>query len=220
MTVVQLHAAFKVLRREGEFVAVRVGHAANVQKPDGPMRPCAATSRMALCEAVRLPASSVGALGRIGSSNRSRTDWLILSFKHTDWGLTMAQTQLDYGEAEIAAFNEAARAGLIHYDEAAVREAVGLYDAAIETLLKVQDRIHAATQATGFGGFQSGKELNDGFSRKAQEGIEVIGQLIQGAMRLQEAYFRAGNLITEADQMNAAAIRFATQTSGLDDSNA
>ncbi|MCP2298341.1 hypothetical protein APR11_004786 [Nocardia amikacinitolerans] len=132
----------------------------------------------------------------------------------------MAQTQLDYGEAEIAAFNEAARAGLIHYDEAAVREAVGLYDAAIETLLKVQDRIHAATQATGFGGFQSGKELNDGFSRKAQEGIEVIGQLIQGAMRLQEAYFRAGNLITEADQMNAAAIRFATQTSGLDDSNA
>ncbi|WP_431969582.1 hypothetical protein [Nocardia sp. bgisy134] len=129
----------------------------------------------------------------------------------------MALTQLDYGEAEIAAFNEAARAGLIHYEEAAVREAVGLYDAAIQSLLKVQERIRAATQATGFGGFQSGKELNDGFSRKAEEGIEVINQLVQGAMRLQEAYLRAGNLITEADQTNAAAIRFATQNAGLDD---
>ncbi|WP_067839776.1 hypothetical protein [Nocardia lijiangensis] len=121
----------------------------------------------------------------------------------------MASTQIDYGQAQINAFNEAARAGVIHYDESVVREAVRLYDSAIQTFMSVRDRMQDGMTVAGFGGFQSGLELQNGFLNKAQEGIGVINQLIEGAMRLQEAYLRAGNLIEEADQINARALTVA-----------
>ncbi|MCP2290836.1 hypothetical protein APR08_003764 [Nocardia amikacinitolerans] len=122
----------------------------------------------------------------------------------------------DYGRAEIDAFNSAARAGSIHYEESAVREAVALYDKMIAGLLEITQRMEKAVNATGFGGFESSKQLQQGFSTKAADGISVVQQLIEGAMRLQEAYLRAGGMIGEADQRNADMMRYASETSGIE----
>ncbi|WP_225731666.1 MULTISPECIES: hypothetical protein [unclassified Nocardia] len=120
----------------------------------------------------------------------------------------MADVQINFGSNEIKAFNEAARAGSIKFDEQAVREAVRLYDTMIKQLVGVRNKLSTLRDRKGFGGFTSGQELQAGFSGKASEGIEVISQLIEGAMRLQEAYLRAGDLIQEADQRNADMLKF------------
>ncbi|MFC9432985.1 hypothetical protein [Nocardia sp. NPDC057030] len=123
---------------------------------------------------------------------------------------------IDYGQSAITAFNAAAGAGSINFDPAAVKEAVGLYTQMINGLTTTRQRLEEAVKAQGFGGFQSGQELQSGFISKAREGIDVINQLIEGAMRLQEAYLRAGNLLEDADQKNAAALRFAAQAAESD----
>ena len=127
----------------------------------------------------------------------------------------MVKAQIDYGRAEIKAFNDAARAGAIEFDPQAVHEAVQLYGQMVNELTKVRDKLDSAKDAKGFGGFPSGQELQAGFSAKAAAGIEVINQLIDGAMRLQEAYLRAGRLITEADQLNANRIRLLGNAPGI-----
>ena len=129
----------------------------------------------------------------------------------------MTKTNLDFGQAEISAFNEAARSGTIQFDEHAVRDAVQLYDQMINGLYKVREKLRTAKEAKGFGGFPSGQELQAGFSNKAADGIEVVNQLIDGAMRLQEAYLRAGQLITEADQVNADRIKIVRNAPGMGD---
>lgn len=121
---------------------------------------------------------------------------------------------IDYGQSAITAFNEAASAGAIKFDPAAVKEAVRMYTQMISGLTTIRQRLGEAAQTQGFGGFPSGQELQAGFAGKAREGIDVINQLIEGAMRLQEAYLRAGNLLEEADQKNAAALQFAAQSAG------
>lgn len=118
----------------------------------------------------------------------------------------MTSANIELGQAEIAAFNEAARSGSIRFEEHAAREAVQLYDQMIDGLTKVRTKLIRAQDATGFGGFTSGQELQQGFAKKAAEGISVVNQLIDGAMRLQEAFLRAGQLISEADQLNAGRI--------------
>ncbi|MGY5281441.1 hypothetical protein [Nocardia gipuzkoensis] len=122
----------------------------------------------------------------------------------------------DYGRTEIDAFNSAARAGSIHYEESAVREAVALYDKMLVGLYAIVDRLKEATNASGFGGFESGKELQRGFSTKAADGIVVVQRIIEGVMRLQEAYLRAGGMISEADQRNADMMRYVATTSEMD----
>lgn len=126
----------------------------------------------------------------------------------------MAKTNINYGQTQIAAFNESARAGAIQFDPEAVREAVRLYDQMINQFTKIRDKLGSLKDLQGFGGFPSGRELRDGFTNKATEGVEVMNQLIDGAMRLQEAYLRAGSLIAEADLSNAKRINLFEESSG------
>ncbi len=120
--------------------------------------------------------------------------------------------EIDYGQAEIQAFNNVAAAGGVRYDEGAVRKAVQLYQDAIDKLDAIQSKLGTVENAGGFGGFQTGRELQQGFSRKASDGIFVVQQLIDGAMQLQEAYLRAGNLISEADSLNQKRIAMTSAT--------
>ncbi|WP_280319358.1 hypothetical protein [Nocardia wallacei] len=120
----------------------------------------------------------------------------------------MTNPGIDFGQTEIQAFNNAAAAGVVHYEENAVRQAVQLYQNAIDTLATLRLKLADVQEGSGYGGFQTGKELQQGFADKARSGIAVITQLIDGAMRLQEAYLRAGQLIDEADKVNADRIKF------------
>lgn len=113
---------------------------------------------------------------------------------------------LDYGQAEIAAFKQAAASGEVHYEEAAAREAVRQYETLIQLLVSVRKEISDNAEQSGFGGFQSARELQNGFSVKALEGIDIVDQFINGAVDLYEGYRHAGNLFTEQDQNNASAI--------------
>ncbi|TLF55547.1 hypothetical protein [Nocardia cyriacigeorgica] len=120
----------------------------------------------------------------------------------------MAEGGIDYGQTQIAAFNAAAATGTIRYEEGVARDAAAQYDNMIDGLFAVRDKMRQATNHTSFGGLESAKQLQQGFAAKAADGIDVIDKLIEGAMRLKEAYLRAGNLILDADAQNAATTRF------------
>jgi hypothetical protein len=127
----------------------------------------------------------------------------------------MNQSAIDYGQAQITAFGNAAAAGEIKYEPDVARQAAAEYQKMINGLLEIRNRLRTATEPQGFGGFQSALDLQNGFGRKAADGLAVLDQLVQGAMQLQEAYFRAGDLIAEADQSNAALTRFVADSTGL-----
>lgn len=127
----------------------------------------------------------------------------------------MNQTDIDYGQAQIAAFSNAAASGIIKYEPDVARQAAAEYQKMIIGLQEIWNRLQTAADPQGFGGFESAMQLQQGFGRKAVDGLSVLKQLIEGAMRLQEAYFRSGNLLTEADQCNAAITRFVAETGGL-----
>ncbi|MEV5652427.1 hypothetical protein AB0L57_29620 [Nocardia sp. NPDC052254] len=115
----------------------------------------------------------------------------------------MPGQKLDFGQAQIQVFNSAVSSGQIRYDASAARQAAQLYDRAVETLKSIRDKLRDAENAQGFGGFQTGKELQSGFAKKAQDGGETLAHLIDGALQLKEVYLRAGGLIQEADKTSA-----------------
>ncbi|MFD3706891.1 hypothetical protein ACFWUP_27450 [Nocardia sp. NPDC058658] len=114
---------------------------------------------------------------------------------------------IDYGQAKISALNEAARAGQFSFDPVAVDEVVRTYDQMILGLTEIRHRLGDAVSASGFGSIPSAQELQSGFTKKATQGQTVIGELIDGAMRLQEAYLRAAGRIVDADAVNSQRIR-------------
>ncbi|MBF6290140.1 hypothetical protein GV791_16990 [Nocardia cyriacigeorgica] len=120
----------------------------------------------------------------------------------------MAEGGIDYGQTQIAAFNAAAAAGTIRYEEGVARDAAAQYDNMITGLFAIRDKLNQATDHTSFGGLESARQLQQGFATKAADGIAAIDKLIEGAMRLKEAYLRAGNLIADADAQNAATTRY------------
>jgi hypothetical protein len=125
----------------------------------------------------------------------------------------MNQTAIDYGQAQIAAFGNAAAVGEVRYDPDVARQAAAEYQKMIVGLQEIRVRLEQATRAPSFGGFDSAGQLEKGFTDKAVQGLDVLDQLMEGAMRLREAYFRAGNLLQEADDQNAALLRFIEQGS-------
>ncbi|MFI6219024.1 hypothetical protein ACIBEH_00580 [Nocardia salmonicida] len=125
----------------------------------------------------------------------------------------MAGIELDYGQDQAAALTAAARAaGTLNFDPHAVDELVALYDRMITGLRTVRADIQTATQSSGFGDIPTAAALAKGFSDKATDGIAVIDKLIDGAMRLQEAYLCAGGRLDEADSVNSARIRLVEAT--------
>ncbi|MFD3591454.1 hypothetical protein ACFWU5_01910 [Nocardia sp. NPDC058640] len=123
--------------------------------------------------------------------------------------MTSEVPNLDYGQAEIAAFLEGARNGQFSFQREAVIEMVGKYDLLVNTLLAVREQLEGAASTKGFGGLQSAVELQDGFSRKATDGASVLDQAIEGVLDIQEGYLRAADLFPEIDALNQKRINLA-----------
>ncbi|MFD4439313.1 hypothetical protein ACFWPK_05990 [Nocardia sp. NPDC058519] len=100
-------------------------------------------------------------------------------------------------------------AGTLNFDPHVVDELVALYDRMIAGLREVRKKLIFASQSSGFGDIPTAKKLEEGFSNKAIEGMSVIDQLIDGAMRLQEAFLCAGGRLEDADGVNSARIKAA-----------
>ncbi|NNH72852.1 hypothetical protein HLB23_23840 [Nocardia uniformis] len=62
---------------------------------------------------------------------------------------------------------------------------------------------------TGFGGFDSARQLRRGFEGKAAELTTTLRGLRETAVRMAEAYLVAGGLIEEADALHGTAVRAA-----------
>ena len=129
----------------------------------------------------------------------------------------MPAPQFDLGQREIAAFNTAATSGAVHFDEQAAHQAKQQYDRMISGLIDLRRNLRQAVDGRGFGGFDSGRELQVGFSRKATEGVEVLSQLIDGAIQLQQAYLRAAGLIQEADKLNETRMKLSDPQPGVNE---
>ncbi|WP_188827620.1 hypothetical protein [Nocardia camponoti] len=125
----------------------------------------------------------------------------------------MAAT-FDYGKQSVAAFNEAARAGTLRYEQGAAEQAGRMYHDMADGLLELRAKMQQLPQSDGYGGFESGRQLQQGFGWKAAEAIRILDQLIEGALRLKEAYLRAGGMVEAADEANRAAIAHINE--GLD----
>ncbi|WP_446223950.1 hypothetical protein ACTWPB_01410 [Nocardia sp. IBHARD005] len=122
----------------------------------------------------------------------------------------MAGIELDYGQAQTAALTAAARAaGTLNFDPHAVDELVALYDRMIAGLQAVRVHLQTASKSSGFGDIPTADALAKGFSDKATDGIAVIDKLVDGAVRLQEAFLCAGGRLEDADMVNSARIRVA-----------
>ncbi|WP_155980939.1 hypothetical protein [Nocardia sp. CNY236] len=115
--------------------------------------------------------------------------------------------QVDYGQAQIQAFNDAAASGNLEFDEGVVREVVRQLDTVIDGLQAEIRTVDAECRLDGMGGFRSSRQLGQGFTWKAEQYQEVLQQHVAGAMRLQEAFLRAAGLFEEADGRHAAAFR-------------
>ncbi|MBF6332340.1 hypothetical protein [Nocardia transvalensis] len=135
----------------------------------------------------------------------------------------MAQNvNIDYGQADIAAFKQqavaAAQSGHFLFDPQVVDEVVRVYDVLIEGLQNEMKNIQSIAYIGGFGGFPSTQQLAQGFSKKANEFAAVLAHFIEGAMRLQEAYLISAGKITEAEAKNTQALQIIAQTVGTENS--
>ncbi|MEG8179360.1 hypothetical protein GZH49_12565 [Nocardia terpenica] len=129
----------------------------------------------------------------------------------------MAQkVNIDYGQAEIAAFKAGAQSGKITFDPHVVDEMVGLYDHLIDNLKTELKRMQFVLGVTGFGGFPSTQQLATGFNGKAHEYASMLNQFIEGAVRMQEAFLISGGKIQEAEAKNTQAIQLAGQIDGTE----
>ncbi|MQY18193.1 hypothetical protein [Nocardia macrotermitis] len=119
----------------------------------------------------------------------------------------MGIPQIDFGNAEIKALNEAVANGSFSITAEAAHEAKHQYDVMLTEIARVRQQVNRATHVTGFGGFQSAQELQAGFANKATDGVAVVDQLSDAVRQVQIAYLRAGKQFEEADQVNADRLR-------------
>ncbi|MBC7300198.1 MAG: hypothetical protein H5T78_04520 [Nocardia sp.] len=94
-----------------------------------------------------------------------------------------------------------------------------MYEELAVKLAPIQKSLEQLAAQDGFGGFASGRALQKGFSTKAMDGAGVIGQAIDTALRMKEAYLRAGGLIEAADEANRAVIARAAEALDTGGSN-
>ncbi len=133
-----------------------------------------------------------------------------MTCQYYDERVTMAD-EINYGQADISAFVQAATNGEFSFEPDQARAAVKEIDAYIAELNESRFKIADGEGVSGFGTLQTGIELQQGFRTKAALGKAALSQLIQGAMQVQEGFLRSANLLEDADAVNASRIGLATK---------
>jgi hypothetical protein len=117
---------------------------------------------------------------------------------------------MDFGQAEIGAFTtaaEEARGGSVVYDPQVAHEAKAEYDRLIHELEQAKRQAERLTELSGFGGFESAKQLQRGFERKAKEATIHIDKMIRACYEMQAAFLTTSSRYGDTDDQNAQAIR-------------
>ncbi|GEM31483.1 hypothetical protein NN3_24900 [Nocardia neocaledoniensis NBRC 108232] len=108
----------------------------------------------------------------------------------------------------------AAEAGTFVLTEEAARECAGHFTWYASRLTEFQNQIMDQSRQSGFGGFESAKELQAGFENKALQGYEALVRAEQVAHQLSAAIYRAAGLLEDVDAANAAALRVSSRQVG------
>lgn len=66
-----------------------------------------------------------------------------------------------------------------------------------------------ASHVEGFGGFDSAKQLQTGFTTKSKDMVGALEGLQKAALKMAAAYLRAGHLIEDAEADNVSSIKAA-----------
>jgi hypothetical protein len=114
---------------------------------------------------------------------------------------------IETSRADIARFKQQAQTGIVKFDPAAARRCAEMYDHQADQLIYLQQRLEAAAETDGFGGFISAQQLQVGFGHKARDAAALLNHYIEAAYRMKEAFLISGGLLEEADAANAAALR-------------
>ncbi|WP_228002261.1 hypothetical protein [Nocardia australiensis] len=114
---------------------------------------------------------------------------------------------IETSRADIARFKQQAQAGTVKFDPAAARRCAEMYDRQADQLIDLRQRLEAASETGGFGGFVSAQQIQAGFGHKARDAAALLDHYIEAAYRMKEAFLISGGLLQEADSANAAALR-------------
>jgi hypothetical protein len=124
---------------------------------------------------------------------------------------------MDFGQAEIKAFSTAAQeaqGGQVVYDPQVAHDAVAEYNRLIDALQDTKQMAMALTDLAGFGGFESAKQLQRGFERKAREAMIHIDKMIQACYQMQVAFLTTSSRYGDTDDQNAKSIQASIQAMG------
>lgn len=108
----------------------------------------------------------------------------------------------------------AAESGTFILTEEAARECAAHFAWYASRLTDFQNQIMDQARQSGFGGFESAKELQSGFENKALQGYEALVRAEQVAHQMSAAVYRAAGLLEDVDAANAAALRVSTRQVG------
>ncbi|WP_227998650.1 hypothetical protein [Nocardia australiensis] len=114
---------------------------------------------------------------------------------------------MEVGQSAANALYQQATGGTFRMEADAARRCAEVYTRFVETTLDPQiDRSQRLHKLEGFGGFESAKQLQDGFSGKAVKMTDAFTGMKEAAQKMAAAYLRAGQLVEEADAMFAQSI--------------
>ncbi|MFD0365788.1 hypothetical protein ACFQZZ_30495 [Nocardia sp. GCM10030253] len=118
---------------------------------------------------------------------------------------------MEVGQSAANALYQQAVGGTFRMEADAARRCAEVYTRFVEMTLDPQiPRSANLHSLAGFGGFESSQQLQDGFSGKAVKMTEALDGMKEAALKMAAAYLRAGQLVEEADVMNARALNAAT----------
>lgn len=113
---------------------------------------------------------------------------------------------MDVGQSTANALWQQASDGTFRMEPDAAKKCADSYTRFAETvrdLVNDSKHLHALS---GFGTFESGKQLQQGFEAKGVQLTDALVGLQEAALRMAAAHLRAGGMLADADAMNQRAI--------------
>ncbi|WP_433757120.1 hypothetical protein [Nocardia sp. CA-135398] len=118
---------------------------------------------------------------------------------------------MEVGQSAANALYQQATGGTFRMEADAARRCADVYTRFVETTLDPEiNRSIRLQRLDGFGGFESAKQLQEGFSRKAVQMTDALSGMKEAALKMAAAYLRAGQLVEEADAVYARSVSTAT----------
>lgn len=114
---------------------------------------------------------------------------------------------MDVGQGTATSLYQQAVAGTFRMERGAAERCAAVYTRLVDTCLEAQIAASERLRDTsGFGGFDSARELETNFGGKGALTTEALTGMKEAALRMAAAFLQAGGAFEEADAMNRRAL--------------